>query len=51
MTAFNSAGGGLLLSNQSNEGGSAARESGDVSPHSKAKALTSVAARTNGAAV
>ena len=34
MTAFTSAGGGLLLSIQSNEGGSAANESGDASPHS-----------------
>ena len=35
MTAFNSAGGGLSLLIQSNEGGSAASESGDASPHSK----------------
>ncbi len=34
MTAFNSAGGGLMLFDPGSEGGSAARESGDVSPHS-----------------
>ena len=35
MTVFNSAEGGLSLLIQNNEGGSAADESGDFSPHSK----------------
>ena len=34
MTAFHFAGGGLLLSGRKQEGGSAANESGDASPHS-----------------